>query len=161
MLLNIRWLTVFVYMAQGNKGRFFPANPGKYKGNANNIVWRSNWELTFMNYCDNHSDVIEWSSEELQIPYYFQGDGKWHRYFPDFWMRVKSKVGVEEWIVEVKPKAQTQHPQTKKFKNPKTQLKETIEYTRNQAKWAAATKFCATRKWKFVILTEQDLYSRA
>ena len=115
-----------------------------------------------MNYCDVHTDVLEWSSEECQIPYYFQGDGKWHRYFPDFWVKLKTKSGkIEEWLVEVKPEAQTKHPQQRKFKNPKTQLRETIEYAKNQSKWAAAQKFCNVRGYKFVILTEKDLYSRA
>ena len=115
-----------------------------------------------MNYCDSHPGIVEWSSEEHPVPYYFQGDSRWHRYFPDFWVKVRTKTGVvEEWLVEIKPEAQTKHPTQRKFANAKAQLKETLEYAKNQAKWDAAGKYCASRKFKFVILTEKDLYSRA
>ena len=67
-----------------NKGRFRPKNPQKYKGDANNIIYRSTWEIKVMNYLDDNPNVIWWGSEELPIPYYSPVDKKMHRYFPDF-----------------------------------------------------------------------------
>ena len=51
------------------KGRYTPTKPEKYKGNPQNIVYRSLWERKFMVYCDNSTSIIEWGSEEIIIPY--------------------------------------------------------------------------------------------
>ena len=51
------------------KGLFKPKNPSKYKGNINEIVYRSSWEKKMMIYCDTTKSVVEWGSEELVIPY--------------------------------------------------------------------------------------------
>jgi len=52
-----------------HQGIFNPKNPNKYKGNPNNIVYRSSWELKFMRYCDLNEKILEWGSEEFFIPY--------------------------------------------------------------------------------------------
>lgn len=144
------------------KGRFIPRNPQKYVGNPQNIVFRSAWERTFMEYCDSHSEILQWASEEFTVPYYFVGDSKWHRYYPDFIVHVKTKTGDKQtWMVEIKPFAQTKSPQTKTYSNKRRQLRETIEYAKNQAKWSAAQIFCQNKGWKFVILTENELYPNA
>lgn len=141
------------------KGRYFPRNPSKYIGNPHNIIFRSAWERTFMEYCDRREDILQWGSEELIVPYFFSGDGKWHRYYPDFVVNVKTKAGTKQtWLVEIKPSAQVRHPATKTFKNARQQLRETLTYAKNQAKWAAANTFCDNKGWKFVILTEKELY---
>ena len=71
------------------KGRYIPKNPNKYKGDPTNIIYRSSWELKLMRYLDEHSDVVQWASEEFFIPYKSPIDGRYHRYFPDFWMKRK------------------------------------------------------------------------
>lgn len=142
-----------------HKGRFTPRNPTKYLGNPANIIFRSGWERTFMEYCDTRSDVLQWGSEELIVPYYFAGDSKWHRYYPDFVLNVQTKTGEKQtWMVEIKPSAQVKHPGTKTYSNPRRQLRETLEYAKNQAKWAAATAYCQNKGWKFMVLTEKELY---
>ena len=93
------------------KGKFRPQNREKYKGNSSNIVYRSGWELDFMKYLDRQPGVLQWNSEEIIIPYKSPIDGKWHRYYPDFW--VKTSKG--ESIIEIKPKKQTKPPK----ENPK------------------------------------------
>ena len=75
------------------KGLFKPKNPSKYKGNINEIVYRSSWEKKMMIYCDTTTSVIEWGSEELVIPYVSPWDGRYHRYFPDFYVKVKDRSG--------------------------------------------------------------------
>ena len=88
------------------KGIFKPNNPQKYKGNVKNIVYRSSWEKRFMNYCDRTREIIEWGSEELSI-FYRGVDGKPHRYYPDFYMKLKDG---KRYVIEVKPKRQCVPP---------------------------------------------------
>ena len=38
------------------KGKFHPTNRKKYKGDINNIIYRSLWERKFMVYCDENDD---------------------------------------------------------------------------------------------------------
>ena len=66
------------------KGKFTPKNPHKYRGDVNNIVFRSSWEYKLMKFLDDYDDVLEYGSEEIIIPYISPLDGKMHRYFVDF-----------------------------------------------------------------------------
>ena len=85
------------------KGRYTPTKPKKYKGNPQNIVYRSLWERKFMVYCDNSASIIEWGSEEIIIPYLSPKDGRMHRYFPDFYIKVKQADGqIKKMVIEVK-----------------------------------------------------------
>lgn len=139
------------------KGNFTPKNVSKYKGNYKNIIYRSSWELKFMNYLDMHTDVLEWSSEEFFIPYRSPIDNKVHRYFPDFYVKRKDKDGkVEILIIEIKPETQTKPPE-KKSKVTKRYINEVYTWGVNEAKWKAAQEYCDDRKYKFVILTEKHL----
>ena len=93
------------------KGRYTPKNPKKYKGDYHNIIYRSSWERKFMVYCDNSDNILEWGSEEIIILYLSPWDGKLHRYFPDFYIKVKQASGnIKKFIIEVKPKKQTKPP---------------------------------------------------
>ena len=138
-------------------GKFTPKNPQKYKGDPTNIIYRSSWELKLMMWFDTHPDVLEWSSEEIVIPYRSPIDGKVHRYFPDFYVRKRNKDGmVETIIVEVKPFAQTQEPKKQK-KVSKQYINEVKTWGINSYKWKAARDYCEDRKWKFQIITEKEL----
>lgn len=140
-----------------HQGYFRPLNPGKYKGNPTNIIYRSSWELRVMNYLDKHPDVIEWQSEEFFIPYISPVDNKTHRYYPDFWIKKKNPQGIVEVdVVEIKPKSQMTAPK-KTQKVTKRFISEVYTWGVNQAKWKAATTFCMQRNWNFKILNEQDL----
>lgn len=139
------------------KGVYTPKNPSKYKGDPTNIIYRSSWELKFMNYCDNNAVVLEWGSEELFIPYISPVDNKRHRYFPDFYIKVKEKSGkIQKYLVEVKPQYQVNGPVPQK-RMTKRYLNEVMTYAVNQAKWKAAEEFCNDHMWKFIILTEHEL----
>ena len=139
-----------------NKGRFKPKNPQKYKGDPNNIIYRSTWEVKVMNYLDENPNVLWWGSEELPIPYLNPVDKKKHRYFPDFIAKMRKADGtVMTYVIEVKPEKQTQPP-TQKRKT-KTFLQEAITYEINKAKWYAAEEFCKDHGWQFLILTERHL----
>lgn len=140
------------------QGRFLPKHPSKYKGNVNNVVYRSSWELSFCQFLDNNPNILEWSSEEIAIPYIKPTDGRVHRYFPDYWIKFRNKQGkmVQE-IIEIKPSTQTRAPR-RTGKRKKQQLYETITYAINVSKWKAATEFCNKYNMKFRLLTEKELF---
>ena len=139
------------------KGVYTPKNPSKYKGDPTNIIYRSSWELKFMNYCDNNAVVLEWGSEELFIPYISPVDNKRHRYFPDFYIKVKEKSGkIQKYLVEVKPQYQVNGPVPQK-RMTKRYLNEVMTYAVNQAKWKYAREYCEDRLIEFKIITEEEL----
>jgi hypothetical protein len=143
------------YMAY--KGPFQPKNPHKYKGDPTKIIYRSRWELMVMQRLDSHPDVIQWSSEEVIIPYVSPIDNRYHRYFMDFYMKRKNKEGkVEEILIEVKPFAQTKPP-TVQNKATKRYITEVQTWGVNSAKWKAAQEYCKDRGWQFQIITEKEL----
>ncbi|BCU97182.1 MAG: hypothetical protein CM15mV15_1410 [uncultured marine virus] len=80
-------------MTKSYSGKFKPSYPGKYKGDPTNIIYRSLWERKFMVWCDRNINVEEWGSEEIIIPYISPVDGRVHRYFPDFYVRARTKTG--------------------------------------------------------------------
>ena len=139
------------------KGRYNPVNPNKYKGNSQNIIYRSLWERKFMVYCDTNDKVLEWGSEEIIIPYISPWDSKVHRYFPDFYIKVKQSSGnLKKFIIEVKPKKQTRPPKPVERKT-KRWIKEVRTFGINEAKWKHATKWCKDNDMEFKILTEEEL----
>ena len=110
-----------------------------------------------MSWLDNSPDIISWASEELTIPYISPVDGKRHRYFPDFLVKVRAKDGkFRTLMIEVKPKKQAMEPVRKK-RITKQYIQEVATYGINQAKWKAATEYCLDRGWEFKVLTEADL----
>lgn len=110
-----------------------------------------------MRWCDRNASVLEWGSETVVIPYKSPVDNKLHRYFVDFYVKIKNKENkITKYLVEIKPEKFTKPPeipkrQTKKF------IQEVFQYGTNQAKWKAANEFCQDRGMKFLVLTENDL----
>ena len=72
------------------QGKLRPRNSKKYKGNPQNIIYRSLWERKFMVYCDEKPQILTWASEEFFIPYYDPTTKKVKRYFPDFYIKYKN-----------------------------------------------------------------------
>lgn len=138
-------------------GRYVVKNPEKYKGELSKITYRSNWEKFFMKHCDNHPDIVQWSSEETVIPYFSNADGKRRRYFMDFWFK---RSDGQEFLVEVKPKKETVPPvkpahltvaSKRKFMN------ELYTFQVNTDKWTAASALAEKKGMKFKVLTEVGL----
>jgi len=139
------------------KGKFQPSYSKKYKGDPTNIIYRSLWERKFMMYCDLNENIIEWGSEEIALPYRSPLDNRVHRYFPDFYIKVRESNGsLKRYLIEIKPKKQTVEPKIKKRKT-KAYIYEVTEYAKNMAKWKAAEEFCKDRMWEFKVLTEDEL----
>ena len=59
-------------------------------------------------------------------------------------------------MIEVKPQYQKDPPK-KQSRKTKKYINEVYTYTVNQMKWRAAREYCLDRKWKFMVLTENDL----
>lgn len=141
------------------KGKYRIKNLKKYKGDPTNVTYRSSWERKFMTYCENNPNIIEWSSEEIKIPYKSPIDKKIHRYYPDFLIKIKnSKNIIENILIEIKPKKQTTPPK-KPDKISKKYINEVYTYGINEAKWKAAEEYCKDRRWKFQIITEDHLFN--
>jgi len=138
-------------------GKFTPKNPQKYVGDYTKITYRSSWEARVMTWLDKEPNVISWASEELAIPYISPVDGKRHRYFPDFIVKVKNKDGkVSTMMIEVKPQKQSVEP-AKRSRVTKQYITEVMTYGINQAKWKAAQEYCLDKGWQFKVLTEKEL----
>lgn len=141
-----------------NQGKFKPKNPNKYKGDCTNIIYRSSYELKFMQYCDLTESILAYQSEEFCIPYISPIDGKYHRYYPDFFIKYKDKNGdIRKAVIEIKPEKDLKEPE----KNPKRKTKSWAYRVKtwaiNQQKWNAAKKFCEERNYEFRIFTESEL----
>jgi hypothetical protein len=143
--------------SRANTGRFVAKNPKKYCGNPQNIIFRSSYELLFMKWCDQTVSVLEWGSEEVVVPYISPVDGNFHRYFIDFYIKVKDKEGqIKRYLIEVKPHRFTQPPKPPKRKTPRYWA-EVRDWAVNQAKWKAAEEFSREAECKFLLITEHDL----
>jgi len=138
------------------RGRFYPKHPLKYKGNPNKIIYRSSWEVRVMKYLDENDGVVWWASEEMNVKYISPVDGRVHRYFPDFIVKVRRKDNSSTiFMLEVKPEAQTKLRQPKRVT--KQYINEAATYAVNQAKWKYAEEFCKDHGWVFRVVTEKDL----
>lgn len=139
------------------KGKFSPKNPKKYKGDPTNIVFRSLWERKVMIWLDENQNILEWSSEEVAIPYRSPLDGRIHRYFPDFVVKAQMNDGsVKTLMLEVKPLVQTKEPK-KQTKKTKKYITEVTTWAVNQQKWKMAEEYCLDRGWEFRLITEKEL----
>lgn len=136
-------------------------NPDKYIGDPNNCQYRSGWERTLCVKFDTSPNIIKWAIEPFTIQYLSPLDHKMHRYWPDFIVVYKdasSPSGVSTLLIEVKPLKESQVPK-KQGKSKQRQLKESETYIINKAKWQAAAKFCKQQGWKFVVMTENEIFN--
>lgn len=143
------------------QGKYIPHNSEKYVGNANDIVYRSSWEQKFMIYLDTNPSVLKWGSETVVVPYFYQVDNKWHRYFVDFVMTVKNSSGATvTYLVEIKPTKDTEAKMPKRIteKSKANYMKALLTKEKNEAKWKAATEFAQVNGMIFKVITEKELF---
>lgn len=110
------------------------------------IIYRSSYELKFINWLEQNKNVKQWGSECLSIPYYYI-DEKLHHYHPDYFVEF---INGDKLIVEIKPYNQTQKPINENCWAWK-------EYTKNMCKWKAAQEFCKSKGYQFKVLTEKTI----
>lgn len=114
-----------------------------------------------MRWLDRTPQVVEWSSEDIRVPYIKPTDGKVHHYYLDFYMKLRDKRGVDhKYIIEIKPYKQTIPPKPHGNKKPSTILYETRQYAINTSKWKSAKKWAESHKMKFIIITDKDIKER-
>lgn len=140
------------------QGIFTPRNPKKFIGTR--AIYRSSFELRFMQWADHNDNVLEWGSENIVIPYISPVDGRVHRYYVDNFVVIREGNTIKRYIVEIKPYAQTQPPKTSTRKKKATIIYEQSQWLVNQAKWTAAEKYAREKSAKFIILTERELFAR-
>jgi hypothetical protein len=140
-----------------SQGEFKPKNINKYRGSFP-IVYRSRLELQAMRWFDNNTNIISWGSESVVVPYYSPIDEKFHRYFVDFIVHLKTKEGdTKKLLIEVKPYNQTIKPVISPYKKTTTMMYENKQYILNHSKWEAARSWAKQRGYEFIILTEKNI----
>ena len=132
-------------------GLYKAKNVSKYKGDHTNIIYRSLWEREVFKWCDNNPNVKGWCSEEVVIPYYYDVDKKYHKYYVD----VKIVFEEKTLLVEIKPEKETQPPVGEK--RTKRYIREGLTYVKNMNKWEAADNYAKDRGWEFQVWTEKTL----
>lgn len=139
-------------MPKFHKGKYTVLNASKYSGSGS-PTFRSSWEQTFMQFCDNNPNVMAWASEPVKITYQNPLTGKVTAYVPDFivvYRDAKGKKNAE--LIEIKPANQS----NPKFARGRTQQ---AQVAVNFAKWDAATHWAKKRGMKFRVLNEGDIYA--
>lgn len=145
-------------MAKTLQGRFRPLHPEKYKGDYTNILYRSSWERSFMQWCDKTEQVKRWQSEEKAIWYYDPINKKNRRYFPDFIVEYERNDGITmQEMVEIKPYRQVIGPPENPKRRTKAWAQAVQTYIINEAKWKAARNYCEDRGMNFRLITEKEL----
>jgi hypothetical protein len=139
-------------MSKYAQGKYQILNPEKYVGNKA-PTYRSGWEHTFMRFCDNNPNVIQWASEAIHINYRNPFTNKNTIYVPDFLIVYVDSSGKKHAeVIEVKPKKETS-------------LQEAGRSTRAQAaailnscKWQAAKAWCKSQGLSFRVVTEDQIF---
>lgn len=144
------------YQRQFERGEYIPRNPNKYIGHSNPI-FRSSWEKKFFIFCDNNPNITRWASEPVAIPYLYPIDKKMHKYYVDFLIEIREGDRLNKYLIEVKPKSQTQPPKPSKRKKRSTILHEQLTWEKNKAKWEAANAYAKKYGMEFKILTQEEL----
>lgn len=139
------------------QGIYIPKNREKYKGQIP-CVYRSGLELDYFRILDQNPNVEQWGSEEIIVPYYF--DGKMHKYYVDLFVVFKNGDKTVKYLIELKPENQTKEPVWKPRRKKSSYLYECFMWHQNQAKWNAARDFAKKLGFEFHVLTEKDLSDR-
>jgi len=133
-------------------GNYKVKNKEKYIGNPENVTYRSQWEKYAFKWCDDSPKVKRWGSEEIVIPYLYEVDKKYHRYFMDLVIQYTDGKTV---LVEIKPAKETSPPtgprRTRRY------ITEGLTYVKNMNKWEAAKEYAKDRGWHFEVWTEREL----
>jgi hypothetical protein len=159
-----------------HQGNFIPTNKDKVLklNSEGGLYFRSGLEKKMMIWLDRNENILIWGCENLEIPYqmthFENGDMriKSHRYYPDFYYRMRKEDGtIKDIVVEVKPQKEYEMvlllnegklsvPESglKKLKNFEYSLKEAY---RNKSKWETMIEWCNKKGYEFIIITEKHL----
>jgi hypothetical protein len=140
-------------MPNFRQGIYEVNNPHKYVGQGK-PRYRSGWEMTFMHFCDNNENIINWASEPVRIPYKNPLTGKMTMYVPDFIVVYRGpRNTTKAELIEIKPRNQSILEA-----NMKDSQRATIAV--NYAKWAAAQRWARQNGLNFRVITESDIFQQ-
>ena len=135
------------------QGKFQIKNPSKYIGKGA-PTYRSGWEFSFMQFCDNNPAILQWASEAINIPYRNPFTGKNTIYVPDFLIIYVNNKGQKlAEVIEVKPSTETT---LEAARSPRDRAYVAL----NMAKWAAANAWCKQQGMKFRVITENQIFHK-
>jgi hypothetical protein len=138
-------------MSKYAQGKYQIKNLEKYMGKRL-PTYRSSWEFTFCQFCDNNPAVLHWASEAIQIPYRNPVSGKQTVYVPDFlivYTDANQRQHTE--IIEIKPLKEATMETAKSYKDK-------LMVAINMAKWAAADNWARANNMRFRVVTEFDIF---
>jgi TnsA endonuclease N terminal len=138
-------------MSKYAQGKYQIKNLEKYMGKRL-PTYRSSWEFTFCQFCDNNPAVLHWASEAIQIPYRNPVSGKQTVYVPDFlivYTDASQRQHTE--IIEIKPLKEATMETAKSYRDK-------LMVAINLAKWAAADNWARANNMKFRVVTEFDIF---
>ena len=139
-------------MSKFANGKYQIQNPEKYVGNKT-PTYRSGWEWTFMQFCDNNPNILQWASEAIHINYRNPFTGRPTIYVPDFLIIYNDANGQKHAeVIEVKPTKETTLEAA--GRSPKAQAAAVL----NMAKWEAARAWCKSQGLKFRVITENEIF---
>lgn len=142
------------------QGYYQCVNRSKYIGDVDKIVYRSSWELKVCRFFDLSEKIIAWCCEpDMPVIYISPKDGLPHRYYPDFLTVTINNGEKQVTLYEVKPYKELFKP-SPKGKKKSRYIKECLTYEINTAKWKYAEALCKKKGWKFVKLTEKEIYGK-
>jgi hypothetical protein len=140
-------------MSNYAQGVFTPLNSKKYVGKGQ-PRYRSGWEFSFFQFCDNNEAVTEWASEAIVIKYMHPFTGKVTNYIPDVFMRYRTKNNkICTELVEIKPRKQS-------MIEGKMSERDRMVVAINHAKWAAARAWCQRAGIVFRVLNEDQMFHK-
>jgi hypothetical protein len=159
-----------------NQGNYIPKNKDKIiKLNDNGgLYYRSGLEKKIMFWLDLKEDIVRWGAECIRVPYQVSvvENGlltlKTHSYYADFYYEMKVGESIRKVVVEVKPMKEYEDAilfkegkfnvptdiTHKKLKNLEWRFKTA---QKNYEKWESMIKWCNTKGFEFIIITEQHL----
>jgi hypothetical protein len=138
-------------MSKFAQGVYQPKNPEKYVGKGL-PRYRSGWEWSFFQFCDNNDSVLQWASEAISIPYRNPVTGKMSMYVPDIFMTYRTKHDkVCAEIIEIKPRKQS-------LIEGRMSDRDRAVVAVNHAKWDAASKWCKKAGLVFRVINETDMF---
>jgi len=139
-------------MSKYANGKYQIQHPEKYVGNKT-PTYRSGWEHTFMTFCDNNPNILQWASEAIHINYRNPLTGRNTIYVPDFLIVYNDAKGQRHAeVIEVKPTKETSLQEA--GKSPRAQAAAIL----NMAKWEAARAWCKAQGLHFRVVTEKDIF---
>jgi hypothetical protein len=139
-------------MSKYANGKYQIQHPEKYVGNKT-PTYRSGWEWTFMQFCDNNPNILQWASEAIHINYRNPFTGRPTIYVPDFMIMYNDATGQKHAeVIEVKPTKETTLEAA--GSSPRAQAAAIL----NAAKWEAARAWCKNQGLKFRIITEHEIF---